>query len=304
MKTYIEEAALELAYSHDGTLEGLFSAIFAAYANHESPLDIAPRDQLQLRLGQEERQIETNVAHAQRVARGIASAGGKATIEAVKKASVSSDPHAGTTVFHFVQKLMKERGYLLNQLADPVVGELMRLVKAVDVECERMRQFVRFSHLESGEWFAVCNPRDNVIPLVMNWFAARFNDQSFAIYDEVHHIAGVYEKNSWYLVNTSCFNAPIYSSEECLMQDAWRLFYRTLSIDARYNPELRRQHMPVRYWCNLTEMQQPENALGAQGSHFEAPSMARLETPTEGVQPTSKAAPSALPNKDVPQQQE
>ena len=304
MKTYIEEAALELAYSHDGTLEGLFSAIFAAYANHESPLDIAPRDQLQLRLGQEERQIETNVAHAQRVARGIASAGGKATFEAVKKASVSSDPHAGTTVFHFVQKLMKERGYLLNQLADPVVGELMRLVKAVDVECERMRQFVRFSHLESGEWFAVCNPRDNVIPLVMNWFAARFNDQSFAIYDEVHHIAGVYEKNSWYLVNTSCFNAPTYSSEECLMQDAWRLFYRTLSIDARYNPELRRQHMPVRYWCNLTEMQQPESALGAQGSRSEAPSTAQLEAPTEATQPASKAAPLALPNKGVPRQQE
>ena len=304
MKTHIEEAAFEIAYSHDGTLEGLFSAIFAAYANRENPLDIAPRDQLQLRLGQEERQIETNVAHAQRVARGIASAGSRATFEAVKKASVSSDPHAGTTVFHFVQKLMKERGYLLNQLADPVVGELMRLVKAVDVECERMRQFVRFSHLESGGWFAVCNPRDNVIPLVMNWFAARFNDQPFAIYDEVHHIAGVYEKNSWYLVNTSCFNAPIYSSEECLMQDAWRLFYRTLSIDARYNPELRRQHMPVRYWRNLTEMQQPESALGAQGSPSEAPSMARLEAPTEGVQPTSKATPSALPNKDVPQQQE
>lgn len=304
MKTHIEEATFEIAYSHDGTLEGLFSAIFAAYANHESPLDIAPRDQLQLRLGQEERQIETNVAHAQRVARGIASAGGKATFEAVKKASVSSDPHAGTTVFHFVQKLMKEHRYLLNQLADPVVGELMRLVKAVDVECERMRQFVRFSHLESGGWFAVCNPRDNVIPLIMNWFAARFNDQSFAIYDEVHHIAGAYEKSSWYLVNTSCFNAPVYSSEECLMQDAWRLFYRTLSIDARYNPELRRQHMPVRYWCNLTEMQQPENALGAQGSPSEGPSMAWLEALTEGVQPTSKATPSTLPNKDVPQQQE
>lgn len=210
MKTHIEEAALEIAYSYDGTLEGLFSAIFAAYANRENPLDIAPRDRLQLRLGQEERQIETNAAHAQRVARGIIGAGGKATFEAVKKASVSSDPHAGTTVLHFVQKLMKKRGYLLNQLADPVVGELMRLVKAVDVECERMRQFVRFSHLESGGWFAVCNPRDNVIPLVMNWFAARFNDQPFAIYDEVHHIAGVYEKTAGIL------STPAVSTHQCI----------------------------------------------------------------------------------------
>ena len=88
------------------------------------------------------------------------------------------------------------------------------------------------------------------------------------------------------------------------MQDAWRLFYRTLSIDARYNPELRRQHMPVCYWCNLTEMQQPESALGAQGSHYAAVFEPRLNAPAGNTQPTSKATSSALPNKDVPQQQE
>ena len=134
---------------------------------------------------------------------------------------------------------------------------LFQLVRAVDNECERMRQFVRFSHLDNGGWFAVCNPQHNVIPLVMNWFAARFNDQPFAIYDEVHHIAGVYEGKQWYLVRTDSLPAPSYASEENLMQEAWRMFYRTLSIDARYNPELRRQHMPVRYWRNLTEMQEP-----------------------------------------------
>ena len=90
----------------------------------------------------------------------------------------------------------------------------------------------------------------------MSWFAARFNDQPFAIYDEVHHLAGVYEGRDWYLVSTDSFQPPAYASEEDLMQEAWRSFYRTLSVEARYNPELRRQHMPVRYWKNLTEMQE------------------------------------------------
>lgn len=252
----IEEPVIELAYTHDGTLEGLFSAIFATYANHEQPLDVAPESVFQPRLGQEVRFIETNQEWAQRVARGIISAGKQGSFQAVRKASTSSDPQMGTIVYRFVRKLMKERRYLLNQLSDPVVGELFRLVRAVDNECEKMRQFVRFSHLDNGGWFAVCNPRDNVIPLVMNWFVARFNDQPFAIYDEVHHLAGVYEGRSWYLVSTDHIPAPAYSSEEDLMQEAWRLFYRTLSIDARYNPELRRQHMPVRLWKNLTEMQE------------------------------------------------
>ena len=253
----IEEPYLGLAYTHDGTLEGLFSAIFAAYANHQNPLDIADAAIFQPRLAQEVQFIETNEEHAARVATGIVKAGGRDTFHAVRKAFTNSNPDAGTIIFRFVQAQMKERRYLLNRLSDSAVEPLFQLVRAVDNECERMRQFVRFSHLDNGGWFAVCNPQHNVIPLVMNWFAARFNDQPFAIYDEVHHIAGVYEGKQWYLVRTDSLPAPSYASEENLMQEAWRMFYRTLSIDARYNPELRRQHMPVRYWRNLTEMQEP-----------------------------------------------
>lgn len=282
MNMRIEDPSFDVAYSYDGTIEGLFSAIFAAYANHENPIDIAPQSRLQLRLGQQERYIETNFTRANRVANGIARAGGRSTFNAIRKASVSSNAHTGTIIFHFVQKLMKERRYLLNQLSDPLVADLFELVRSVDNECEKMRQFIRFAHLENGGWLAVCNPRDNVIPLLMNWFAARFNDQSFAIYDEVHHIAGVYEGKNWYLVRTNCFQEPEYSSEESLMQDAWRTFYRTLSVDARYNPELRRQHMPVRFWRNLTEMQQPDAFLGARKTKLEARLSQQLNEATEG----------------------
>jgi len=257
----VEEPYLELAYTHDGTLEGLFSAIFAAYANHENPLDMASADTFQPRLAQEVRFIETNEEHASRVATGIVEAGGKSTFNAVRKAFTSADPHAGTIIYRFVRLQMSQRKCLLNSLSDPVVAPLFELVRAVDFECERMRQFVRFSHLDNGGWFAVCNPKHSVIPLVMNWFAARFNDQPFAIYDEVHHIAGVYEGKGWYLVRTDSFPTPSYSSEEDLMQEAWRLLYRTLSVEARYNPELRRQHMPVRFWKNLTEMQEKTGGL-------------------------------------------
>ena len=255
MNVEVEEAPLSCAYTFDGSLEGLFSAIFASYVFREDPIDIVSEDAFQPRLGQHTRAVDTNQEWALRVARGITKAGGRITFEAVRKASVAGDPAAGTIVYQFVRLLMRKRRYLLDDLANPTVANLVRLVRAVDNECERMRQFVRFSHLDNGGWFAVCNPRDNVVPLIMGWFAARFNDQPFAIYDEVHHVAGVYEGRDWYLVRTDSFPAPVYSEEEGLMQEAWRLFYRTLSIDARYNPELRRQHMPVRFWRNLTEMQ-------------------------------------------------
>ena len=118
-----------------------------------------------------------------------------------------------------------------------------------------MRQFVRFSHLENGVWFARCNPNASVVPLVMGYFAARLNDQPFIIYDERHHLAGVHDGMRWSLVSGDAVNVPAATADDALMEEAWKRFYDALSVDARYNPELRRRFMPVRLWQDLPEMQ-------------------------------------------------
>lgn len=57
----------EVAYAYDGSLEGLLSAVFAAYERHEHPTDIAPEERLQLRLGQRVSLIPTDQDRALRV---------------------------------------------------------------------------------------------------------------------------------------------------------------------------------------------------------------------------------------------
>lgn len=272
------EEQWRLAYAYDGTLEGLLSAIFAAYANHEIPTDIAPRHLLQPRLGQKTRVIPANDEHAKRVERGICRAGGTRVFEAVKEASLSDNPQTGTIIYSFVRYLMGEqktskdagvnpkanpspsarvskRGILSRQ-AHPAVGPFVNLVRAVGNERHRMMQFLRFEHLEGDVWFAQCNPNANVVPLLMDWFAARFNTQPFIIYDEVHKIAGVYDKASWYLVNAKQITLPNRTADEACAKQAWRQFYNTVAIQSRYNPELRRQFMPKRLWKNIAEMQE------------------------------------------------
>ena len=49
----------EVAYAYDGSLEGLLSAVFAAYERHERPTDVAPEERLQPRLGQRVALIRT-----------------------------------------------------------------------------------------------------------------------------------------------------------------------------------------------------------------------------------------------------
>ncbi len=291
-----EEPLAHVAYCHDGTLEGLLSAVFEAYARHERPQDIMAEDQLQLRLGQALRRIPTDEAHAERVRRGIVRVGGTATFEAVMQASLSDDPHAGTAVYRFIRHAMAQgrshsctgcpqsqtrsgvcqrsscpKATLSSSAFDdpthPDVEPLHRLARAVMNERHLMVQFLRFEHVENGLWIAQCNPKASVVPLLMDWFCARFNTQSFIIYDETHRLAGVYGGHAWHLVRTEGLTVPDQASDERVMQAAWKRFYRTVSIDARYNPELRRQFMPKRLWKNILEMHEdlPGSELSRSG---------------------------------------
>ena len=286
----------EVAYAYDGTLEGLLSAIFASYANREKPTDVAPADQLQPRLGQRVAHIETNPDHAARVLRGVRHACGWRAVLAIKRAACSDEPDAGTAAYRFVRYAMdeqkrrrcdscrkrttckgiggtgpcpKQRGQAFSDITHPAVERLFQISRAMSQECEHMRQFIRFQHVAGdGQnlWFARCNPKANVVPLVMEHFAERMSDVPFIIYDEVHGTAGVYDGGDWYLVNTAEAGnlqaaLPDATADETLFAEAWRTFYRSVAIDARYNPELRRHFMPKRFWKNLTELQPSPNTL-------------------------------------------
>lgn len=280
----------EVAYAYDGSLEGLLSAIFASYERRERPSDVEPEARLQLRLGQRLALIETNYAHAERVLAGVRRRCGWQAELALKRAACSDEAGAGTAAYRFARYAMdeqktrncehcrkrancrgcggmgpcpKQRGRAFSDITHPAVEQLFRISRSVSQECEHMRQFIRFQHLrgeQTGLWFARCNPKASVVPLVMGHFAERMSDAPFIIYDEVHELAGVYDGGDWYLVATKGRGdlqsaLPDAGADEALMSEAWRTFYRSVSIDARYNPELRRQFMPKRFWKNLTELQ-------------------------------------------------
>ena len=143
---------------------------------------------------------------------------------------------------------------VLDDIANPVVAEVAHLARRAVNECERMRQFIRFSRLEGGVWFARCNPNASVVPLIMGHFAARLNVQPFIIFDEKHLVAGVYDGCRWQLVHGAELDLPAVDARDAQMQEAWKRFYDALAVDARYNPELRRHFMPMRLWGNLCEL--------------------------------------------------
>lgn len=99
----------EVAYAYDGSLEGLLSAVFAAYERHERPTDVAPEERLQPRLGQRVALIPTDQDRALRVMSTLRRQCGRAAALAVTRAACSDEPDAGTAVYRFVRYAIDEQ---------------------------------------------------------------------------------------------------------------------------------------------------------------------------------------------------
>ena len=183
---------------------------------------------------------------------------GRQAWEAVLHASLSDDSSAGMAVWRFIRYVMArpaaQNRKLVQDLAHPIAGPIAKLSRSVMNERHLMQQFIRFEHFENDVWFARCNPKANVVPLLMDWFAGRFNTQRFVLYDEVHNVAGIYDGEGWYLAQTGDVHLPLHAQDEATMQAAWKGFYDAVAIPARYHPELRRHFMPKRFWRNILEV--------------------------------------------------
>lgn len=95
-----------IAYLYDGSVEGLFTAVFLTYANKEHPLDICPGEHYQPRIGQTTRQIETDFSLALRVQKGVSKRAGYSVANIIKTAALADDPHTGISIYRFIRYCM------------------------------------------------------------------------------------------------------------------------------------------------------------------------------------------------------
>ena len=129
------EPLQHVAYLHDGSLEGLLCCIFEAYVQREVPEDIVRERDYQPRFEQSSFFVQTDFNRALRVRRGIEREAGSQAFGAVVRAAANDDPCAGVVVYRFVRYVMDKRTgrdkrrNVLNDLANPVVGDLLALGK-------------------------------------------------------------------------------------------------------------------------------------------------------------------------------
>ena len=243
-----------LTMLYDGKLEGFLTAVFDAYALKVLPESIQPSEHAQLALGQQTYEVTTDASKAERVRVGICNKAGIGAYEKLKRAFLAHNRNRERGMFEYVVLCM-EMGRKVNLALDiEAVAFVERLAQQVSNEQEDMYQFVRFEELQNGVYLAVINPKNNVTPLIIDHFAARFNVQPFIIYDEVHKLAAVYDGKRRFFVQGEELAQLPRSASEPQYQLMWKTFYDSLFIEQRFAPDLRTNHLPKRFWKNLTEM--------------------------------------------------
>ncbi|MFV0402003.1 MAG: TIGR03915 family putative DNA repair protein [Oscillospiraceae bacterium] len=243
-----------LAYIYDGSYEGFLCAVFASYTEKEQPALIAVEENLQVTFGQELRRIETDGEKAARVEAGFRKKVGEGPLENCGTGFLSCEPEWEMAVFRYMRLGFAVGEKIIDMLPHPDVLPLNNICKAIRGEAHFTNEFARFAQMDNGVFFARITPKNNVLPLVMPHFAARFAVQPFVIYDTVRQLAGIFDTKGWQLMETDGAPTPKKAEGEEGWTEMWKSFYNAIAIKERLNPKLRRSNCPKRYWQNMPEM--------------------------------------------------
>lgn len=273
----------------DATMEGVLAATGIAYLAHaqEGQLRLASAQGAQPRLGELVVQApsareDAMVDFARRVLQGFANKVvsrckrrrhgvcaancSQACVQRLVYATSSDDPAMPDAVYQYLRLGFTVGGRVRELIAEPRVVAFNDLSRQVLCECERTRQFVRFSHLSDGSFVASFSPTANTVPLVAQHFADRMGTERFCLVDPRHNMAAFHEAGERRCRVVS-LDGPLaqqiasrndLASDEAYVRAMWQRFYRGTSLPGRDRSQrgydLRVSWMPLRLWDGLTEL--------------------------------------------------
>ena len=196
-------------------------------------------------------------------------------VSKVAYACAADDPSVPEAVHRYVRLAFKEGPAIANMMSNPAVVRLDSLARLVLNECERTRQFARFSRLADGSYLASFRPAADTVPFVAGHFAQRMGPERFCLVDPVHCVAAVHEAGQkrcriirldQHLADELAARDD-FAADEQYVRAMWKRLYDSLALDGRGKEErgydLRASWMPKRFWGDLPELDPRNGNPGA-----------------------------------------
>lgn len=244
----------DTALRYDGSLKGFYCCVYESVYSRQMPLDIWPAGQEQASL-LPSRSVITDAGRAARVRDALAQKVCPRAQTLVETVFLSCLAQKEMPMLRFVVMAFEQGRQVVSMLHHPDVATLLGAERHLEGEAHLLKGFARFSDYE-GRLIATIRPKNFILPFLAEHFVERFSQEDFLIYDRTHQAALAYVQQRARILPMEA--PPVFdvSQEEAQYRALWRQFYRTISIEARENPVCRRSHMPMRYWSEMTEMQE------------------------------------------------
>ena len=258
-------------YIFDRTLDGLLSAVFDAFVLHEQPEQLLAEGDVLPLFCDRIYQVTTTEEKAGRVWTGLEKRLSREALQLVSVSWMSELPELNTPLFRYICKVFRNPpSSVENNYADGDVLTVRNIARRVLHEVLRMKQFIRFQKAKDGTYLAVVAPDHNVLPMTVDHFQDRFRDQPWLIYDARRHYGYYFQPSSnnnshpiritfeddatlpFNLANGK-LSDDILSSDDHLLQELWRTYFKAICIKERMNPRKQLGDMPRRYWKYMTE---------------------------------------------------
>ena len=244
----------DVEYLYDGGLAGFFCCVHESVYCHEIPALIQEEMQAQPSLFEQKR-IETDHEKAEKVKRSVGEKLSPRALELVQTVFLSCLEEKEVKLLRFLLLAYREGPKALRMLGHSDVNPVLKAEQHLLGERHLLLGFIRFADYD-GVLAATITPKNFVLPFLATHFTSRFPEEDFIIFDKTHKAALLYQNKQQKIVPLEDIDFPEEDEMEERYQALWKQFYKTIAIEARYNPKCRMTHMPKRYWENMTEMKE------------------------------------------------
>jgi probable DNA metabolism protein len=172
-------------------MDGLLTAVFDAFALKEQPEQLlAEGDALPL-FCDHTYHVTSDEEKARRVWTGLEKKLSREALRLISVSWLSELRELNTPLFLYICKVFRQ-GDISRNFADADVLAVTNIARRVLHEQLRMKQFIRFQKAKDGTYLGVVSPDHNVLPIIIDHFQDRFNDQPWLIYDAKRHYGYYY----------------------------------------------------------------------------------------------------------------
>ena len=161
----------DVIYQYDGSFDGFLCCVHDSYIYKEFPIAFEGDEESCVLSLYSVRTVLTQTEHARRVYRSIVKHSPQAA-ELLRRAFLTCMPEKEEHLYAFVRKLFREGPAFLRNQADAVYAPVVKALRHMSGELEKLRGFVRFSDY-SGVLGAEIEPKNRVLPLLRRHFCNR-----------------------------------------------------------------------------------------------------------------------------------